>query len=180
MSKTYRVKIGAATAQETAHRDLQCPDIVPNMGELLGDELRARGWTVDPEARTATKTLGQGAARVTATVDLAAKTLDLKSEGSADIVGRAYDHDDNDARGRAAARENAEEQRGAAEGAAREKAARALLSVEKTVADEVTLAVRETLRAAILVKARQLGAVETIVDSKDADGRPVTRVTVSV
>ena len=180
MSKTYRIKLGAVTAQETAHRNLQCPDLVPNMGELLGDALRARGWTVDAEGRTATKTLGQGASRVAATVDLGAKTLDLKSESSADLVGRAYDVEDNDERGKRAARENAEEQRSATEARAREKAARALLSVEKTVADEVNLAVRETLRAAILVKARQLGEVQNVSDTQDADGRPVTRVTVSV
>ena len=58
MSKTYRIKLGAVTAQETAHRNLQCPDLVPNMGELLGDALRARGWTVDAEGRTVAHTFG--------------------------------------------------------------------------------------------------------------------------
>lgn len=174
MSKTYVVKIGTVSAESRERRDVVCPPIVPEMPSLLGAELAARGWDVAEDK--ARKTFDG----VEVEVDLRNPSLELKSGAKVAVVGKSYDAADNDVRGRAAARKDAEAKRGEAGKRAKAKAEQALLKVDDEVRAEVTAAVKGALLEALQRKAAQLGRVQGVEHGKDADGRPVTTIRVEV
>ena len=109
MSKTYEVKLGIESVEQSARRPLRCPPIVPDIGRLLGAELAAAGWDVADDK--ATKTVATAHGPVTARVDLGDPSLEIVGKASGKLVGRAYNANDNEKRGRAAARKDAESKR---------------------------------------------------------------------
>lgn len=174
MSKTYVVKIGVEHAESRERRALVCPPIVPEMPSLLGAELAKRGWDVADDK--ASKTFDG----VEVEVDLRNPSLELKADAKANVVGRSYDPADNDARGRAAARKDAEVNREEAAKQAKAKAEKKLLKVDDAVRAEVSGAVKGALLEALQRKAAQLGRVQGVEQGTDADGRPVTTIRVEV
>ncbi|MDB4931951.1 MAG: hypothetical protein JWM10_4435 [Myxococcaceae bacterium] len=176
MSKVYRVKLGTVEGAGRERRSIACPKLVPEMPTILGAALAAKGWKVDEKAKRATKTF-RG---VEATVDLDAATLGLEAKVSEEVVGRSYQADDNDARGMAEARANAESARKAAQVKVDQKAARAVLAVDVEVREEVMGAVKVALVEALTLKAKQLGQIQSVEQGTDADGRAVTTIRVEV
>jgi hypothetical protein len=176
MSKVYRVKLGTVAGAGRDTRSIACPKLVPEMPTILGAALAAKGWEVDADGRAARKTF-RG---VEATVDLKSPALDLKSTVTREVEGRAYEPDDNDARGMALARANGEAALKEAQRKVDEKAARAVLAVDVEVREEVMGAVKVALVDALTRKAAQLGRVASIERGTDADGQTVTTIRVEV
>ncbi len=176
MSKTYRVKLGTVVGESRDRRVVVCPPIVPEMPALLGAELAKAGWAIDDDGKTARKTVD--AAELS--IDLENPALELNAQATADVIGSSYDPADNDGRGDAAAREDAERRRPDFEREAKAKADRALMRAEEAVRDEVGGAVRAALLEALVRKAGQLGRAGDPVESVDADGQRVTTITVEV
>lgn len=178
MSKTYEVKLGIEQAEQSTHRKLRCPPIVPDMGRLLGEALGAAGWDVARDA--ATKTVPTESGPVTARVDLLDPSLEITSKASGQVVGRAYDAADNDKRGRAAARKDGEAKRGTVRGKLTEKTTRAVMEAEPVITAEVQSAVQSAVRTAVLRKAASMGTIESVLDGEDARGRQTTTIVIEV
>ena len=176
MSKTYRVRLGTVTEESADRRRVVCPRIVPEMPEILGAALKSRGWSVDGATKKATKRVGA----VTATVDLDEPVMELKAAASEDVIGQAWEANDDDAKGEVAARADGERQRGRARARAKERAQAAVAAGEAAVRDEVLAAVKAALVEALTRKAAELGRVESVVQGTDAQGRAVTTIKVEV
>lgn len=178
MSKTYEVRLGIEEVEESAHRKLLCPPIVPEIGEMLGDELASAGWTV---ARgKATKTVQTKAGTVTARVSLDDPSLEITAKASGEVIGRSYDAADDDVRGKAAARRDGESKRASVREKLRKSVGGAVAEAEIEIRGEVQAAVQAAVRAAVLKKAASMGTVESVTDGQDAKGRATTTIVIEV
>lgn len=174
MSKTYEVKMGMVEGSDSHRSKLPVLPIVPEVPDILGEELARRGWSVS--GGVASKRFG-GA---TAEVELATGDVELKAKAEVELVGRGYDVEDNEERGKRTARKDGESRRKAVQEQAREKAQRAMLDVSEDVRAETLAALRDTNVRALRVKARSIGVVESESDGTNQRGEREFKIKIRV
>lgn len=174
MSKTYSVNMGVEQGEDIHKSKLKILPIVKDMSDVLAGELESRGWSV--KSGVATKRFGEASAKV----DTSTGDVELSSRAEVELIGRGYDHGDDETRGKAAARRDGESRREAVRAQAKERAQKALLDVSEDVRKELHESLREATVAALRKKAAALGVVESETASVNKNGERQVTIKVRV
>lgn len=174
MSKTYAVQMGVEQGEDIHKSTLKILPIVKDMPDVLCGELKSRGWSVKGDV--ASKRFGDASVKVNTSTG----EVELSSRAEVELVGRGYDADDNEERGRAAARRDGESRRAAVREQAKQKAQKALLDVSEDVRKELHESLRDATVAALRKKAAALGTIESETESVNKNGERQVTIKVRV
>ena len=166
MSRGYRIEVPLQVARGTVTAsDNLCIglDVLPiladgDMRDIVRQTLKERGWTEGKDG-SLEKNVGDGAVAV---LDKDGKTVTVRLETQQDIQGQGR----TDQEAKAAL----ESRKDAAERDAKAKATRALARAEPAVRKELDDAVQRVYVEALKKKAAQMGAVESMQETRGQDG----------
>jgi hypothetical protein len=167
MSRGYRIQMeplqtvrGTVTGSDQLQVGL---DLLPilnegDMREIVRDALKEKGWKEGPDG-TMEKDLGEGA---TAVLDKEGKTVTVRLATQQKIEGAGRTAEE--------AEKAMEARRDAAEKDAQTRATKLLARLEPEVRAELDSAMQKVYVEALKKKAQQMGQVESLQETKGADG----------
>jgi hypothetical protein len=166
MSRGYRIEVplqvarGTVTASDTLCIGIDVLPILPDDGmrDIVKQTLKDRGWK-EAKDGTLEKPLGEGAVAV---LEKDGKTVTVRLETSQDVQRQG--RTDQEAKAALDSRKDA------AEKEAKARATRALARAEPAVRSELDDAVQKVYVEALKKKAASMGSVESLQETKSADG----------
>jgi hypothetical protein len=166
MSRGYRIEVplqvarGTVTGSDQLHISLDVLPILPDdaMRDLVKQTLKDRGWKQQKDG-TLEKQLGDGAVAVLAADG---KTVTVRLETQQEVMGQGRTDQE--------AKQSLDARKEQAEKEAQTRATRQLARAEPVVRTELDDAVQRVYVEALKQKAAQMGAVESMQETRGQDG----------
>jgi hypothetical protein len=176
MSRTYRVSAGTVSSSAAGkHKIILLP--LPGVQADVAAACEEDGWR---RSKGDPLVLTRQEGDATATVDLRAGEITIRSSAEVEVFGEGYDRQDRQEVGEELAREDAEKNRGAFEEEAQRIASGAVIRAEGAVRDGVAKAISRGYVEALKRRAAQMGQVESVQQGTGANGAAEVTIKVRV